>query len=65
MTTFLTVIGISIYVLVIALTYNQFLKAATEIKFTIWEKVKPIVWLFILIMLAVSPIVVHMNGRFL
>ncbi|WP_151838179.1 MULTISPECIES: hypothetical protein [unclassified Acinetobacter] len=65
MTTFLTVIGISIYVLVVALTYNQFLEAATEIKFTTWERVKPVIWLFILIILIVAPIVDHMNGRLL
>lgn len=65
MATFLTIIGISIYVLVVALTYHQFLEASTEIKFTTWEKVKPVIWLFILIMLAVSPIVGHMNGGFL
>ena len=62
---FLMVIGISIYVLVCVLVYNQLLESATEVKFTAWEKVKPILWLFLLIILIVAPIVDHMNGRLL
>ena len=57
MTTLLIIIGASLYILTLFLVAKRFADANFCSKHTKWAKVKPWIWLFILILMFVGPTV--------
>ena len=57
MNTILIIVGASLYILLFIHVVKKFGDAAFDLKITIWEKVKPVIWHFILINMLVVPFV--------
>ncbi|MGR8034463.1 hypothetical protein [Acinetobacter baumannii] len=61
MNIFLMIMGISIYILAFILVVAKQITTSTAIKWTKWDEAKPVILLFIAIVMVVAPITYSMK----